>query len=291
MTNYQLRFEAIGTHWVIDCFHTDKESSEIEKTIKERIKKFDITYSRFRKDSLIWKASLKSGKYTLPEDSSQLFDNYRKIYNLTNGFVTPVIGDALESAGYDSEYSLVPKKIQKVADIDDVYDWDYPIFHIKQPSLLDFGALGKGYLIDIVSELLAETGITSHIVDAGGDIRCMNLDNELKIGLENPKNTQQAIGIAKINNLSICASAGNRRKWDKYHHIFNPKTLESTKDVLATWVVAKDTITADALSTALFFVTPKKLIKYYKFDYLILFPDLKFKKSKKFPAELFLKNK
>jgi len=56
-----------------------------------------------------------------------------------------------------------------------------------------------------------------YIVDAGGDIACRNGENSkeeaIKIGLENPENFSEIIGIAELRNQSICGSSGNRRAW------------------------------------------------------------------------------
>jgi thiamine biosynthesis lipoprotein len=118
-----------------------------------------------------------------------------------------------------------------------------------------------------------------------------NSEKFLSVGLEHPGNFEQVIGIAKIQNESIAASSGNRRTWDKFHHIINPKTLESPKNILATWVIAKKAIIADGLATCLFFVPKEKLEKYFDFECLVLFPDYAFEKSNNFPAELFIEKK
>jgi FAD:protein FMN transferase len=290
MENVQLKFEAIGTKWVIDCFGLQITKKELLEKIKNRIEIFDKTYSRFRKDSLVWKISQNTGKYTFPSDSKKLFDLYGILYKITNGKFTLLIGNPLSQAGYDSSYSLVPKKINKVPEIDSVYSFEYPVLTIKKPYILDFGGLGKGYLIDIVCELLLKEGVDSFCIDAGGDILCHNLKDKLRIGLENPKNFKQVIGVIEFLNGSLCASAGSRRKWDKFHHILDPKTLSSPKDIFATWVMAKETVIADGLATCLFLVPPGKLIKYFNFEYLVLYSDFRIDKSLNFPAEIFYKS-
>jgi thiamine biosynthesis lipoprotein ApbE len=108
-----------------------------------------------------------------------------------------------------------------------------------------------------------------------------------KIGLEDPENFNRVIGVVQIKNQSLCASAGNRRKWDKYTHIINPKTLESPKNILATWVVASEAIVADAVATCLFFVSPEDLVSQFKFEHLILYADRSVNMSNNFPAQLF----
>jgi thiamine biosynthesis lipoprotein len=154
--------------------------------------------------------------------------------------------------------------------------------------ILDFGAAGKGYLVDIVGELLQNLGISNFFIDAGSDMLTMGeMGEDEKIGLEDPENFNRVIGVVQIKNQSLCASAGNRRKWDKYTHIINPKTLESPKNILATWVVASEAIVADAVATCLFFVSPEDLVSQFKFEHLILYADRSVNMSNNFPAQLF----
>lgn len=289
MNSFQLAFEAIGTHWVIDCFSAPISQQKILSIISKRIEEFDKTYSRFRKDSLVWKISEKKGEYEFPQDAKDLFSLYQKLELVTNGAFTLLIGKTLDEAGYDSDYSLKPAKITKLPKSSEIYSFDYPILTVRIPFILDFGGLGKGYLIDIIANLLLENGINIFTIDGGGDIYYKNDEKSLSVGLEHPGNFKQVIGIAKIKNQSIAASSGNRRAWDRFHHIINANSLKSPDEILATWVIAKNAVTADGLATCLFFVSQEKLLKYFDFEYLILNPDYTYKKSKNFPAELFIK--
>jgi thiamine biosynthesis lipoprotein len=289
MENFQLSFEAIGTQWVIDCYNSPVKKEKVLESLLWRAEVFDKTYSRFRKDSFVWKISEKPGSYEFPPDSKKFFDLYEKLNKITSGKFTLLIGNTLSEAGYDSSYSLKPGKLNKVPESSSIYSWKYPTLIVKKPYILDFGGLGKGYLVDIFSDLLTEKGIKSFCVDGGGDMYCTGLPEPLRVGLENPLDFKQVIGVIEISGNSICASSGNRRRWDKYHHIINPETLNSPDEILATWVVAKDAITADGLATCLFLESPHKLAKYFDFEYLILKPDFTFQKSKNFSAELFLK--
>lgn len=106
------QFYAIGTTWQIDFNHTDSTAAiGIFDTLKKRIEEFEQTYSRFRDNTLIHKISKTPGVYLLPSDAIPMFDLYRKLYTLSKGKMTPLIGQALHDTGYDAEYSLVPKKL------------------------------------------------------------------------------------------------------------------------------------------------------------------------------------
>lgn len=285
--NFSFKFEAIGTHWLIDCFGAPVPEKEIIEKVKDRIEEFDKTYSRFRKDSLVWKISEKKGEYTFPKDSKDFFALYEKLYKVTNGAFTLLIGNALSEAGYDANYSLVPKEINKVSELNSVYSWDYPKLTVKKPYILDFGGLGKGYLIKIVADLLMENKVKSFSIDAGGDMLFKNLKKPIRVGLENPINFKQVIGVVELADGSICASSGSRRKWGKYHHIFDPRTLTSPDNILSTWVIAEDSLIADGMSTCLFLTPAKKLREHFNFEYLILYPDFRIEKSENFPGQLF----
>jgi thiamine biosynthesis lipoprotein len=286
-------FEAIGTHWTVDI---DKElSSEEEALLRRkimgRIAEFDFAYSRFRDDSIVSQMARKAGEYRLPKDADAMIALYKKMYDITGGLVTPLIGKVLADAGYDASYSLVEKEMSRPKKWDGVLEWKDPILSVKEPALLDFGAGGKGYLVDIVSEILEENRIHSYCVDAGGDMRQRGKDF-LKVGLEHPHLPAQAgdvpmvIGTIEIKNESLCGSAGNRRKWGRFHHVISPETLSSPQDLLAVWTVAKTTLLADLLTTALFFVPPETLLEHFEFEYLIVRPDLSIERSENFNAEL-----
>lgn len=231
--------------------------------------------------------SRKAGEYRLPDDALPMLSLYRELYDISGGLVTPLVGQTLSDAGYDAAYTLRPRAdIARAKPWEDVIEYEHPMIRIKEPVLLDFGALGKGYLVDIVAEVIRGFGIQNYSVDAGGDIAYRGAA-PLRVGLENPTDTKQVIGVGELKGgKCICGSAGNRRAWDRFHHIINPQTAESPKHILALWIVADTTLLADALSTALFFVGPEKLAK-YDFEYAVVFADRSAVRSHNFPGDFF----
>lgn len=283
-------FEAIGTSWdiVIDQEMTSVAEQELFQALRKRIELFEATYSRFRDDSLVDKVAHHAGTYTLPSDAKQMFDLYKELYDATSGAVTPLIGNTLVDAGYDKHYSLVKGKLQAPPTWDDVLAYDFPKLTAHAPTQLDLGAIGKGYIIDIVGLMLEEHGIDQYHINAGGDIRHRgSQDYPLSVGLEHPIDKNSAIGKIDIVNKSICGSSGNRRAWANMHHIINPHTQRSPKHIIAVWAVADTTMLADAMTTALFFKDPELLMKEFVFDYLIMNEDSSTLRSANFDATLF----
>lgn len=272
----QFDFEAIGTVWHIECIAPAELASELSRLITARIEQFDTHYSRFRADSWVTHAGSHPGVHKAPADFGPLFKLYQTMYAATNGAVTPLIGDAMERAGYDRNYSLKPQTLQAIPELPKTLALKGNTLHVKYPCVIDFGAAGKGYLVDIVCELLKDQGIPEFVVDAGGDIRCQS-PTPTPVGLENPDDPTSVIGVVPLHNRSICASAGHRRSWgagkQQFHHIINPYSLKSENSVKATWVIADTALLADGLATCLFFTDPNNLQKQFDFEYVRLMAD------------------
>lgn len=283
----QLEFEAIGTHWRINLNAPAVDAPRISAIITRRIKQFDASYSRFRPDSWLVFVGNNPGKHQVPTDFEPIFKLYQNLYKLTDGAVTPLIGDAMERAGYDANYSLVTQPLVAIPDFAEALQLKDNTLHVKYKCVIDVGAAGKGYLVDLVSAELSKQGISSFTIDAGGDIYTTS-PTPLAIGLEDPSDTSKVIGTAILqHNRAICGSASNRRRWGDMHHIMNPHTLKPVSDVAATWVVAGSTMVADGLSTALFFTEPQQLSKDFNFEYVVLKADNSTMVSKNFAGEIF----
>jgi thiamine biosynthesis lipoprotein len=289
----QFVFEAIGTHWVIDVYEnnsadfSDSEKSALFAHIQNCILDFEKTFSRFREDSIVAHIAQSAGEYVFPEYAKEIFAVYKNLYDMTGGFFTPLIGGALVDAGYDREYSLVQKEIARVPTWGEVMEYVHPVLKTKVPVRLDFGAAGKGYLIDLVARVLEQYALQGYTIDAGGDIYHKSAQM-LPVGLESPINASQVLGVYNLTSgKSIAGSAGSRRAWGDFTHIINPKTGVSPREIVAVWVVADSALIADALTTCLFFVEPQTLADVQSFEYLIVYKDFSIQKSTGFSAELF----
>ena len=286
MLRHSIHFTALGTKWTIES--AEPLGDELQKNIMGTLAAFDKTYSRFRDDSLVGRMARRAGTFTFPDDFPPLMDMYLKCYELTDGRMTPLVGRMLEQAGYDKSYRLHPEKLSTVPDLHTAIMWDEAhTVTTSAPVVFDVGAAGKGYAVDKVATLLEAAGVMSYMVDASGDIRHRGEKQEL-VGLEHPNDASKIIGVAHLQNQSLCASASNRRRWGDLHHIFDPHTLAPVRDVIASWVVADDTLTADAMATALFLVDdPTKLMQTFEFSYVRMFADGHAQHSANFKGEVY----
>jgi thiamine biosynthesis lipoprotein len=120
---------------------------------------------------------------------------------------------------------------------------------------LDFGGLGKGWVIDRIVEFLISNGICRGIVDGGGDLRVWG-EKVWRIGLQNPYGEGLA-GVIKIKNQAVATSGDYENffihKTGKYHHIIDPITGYPAKSGLNSATVISDSCAvSDGLATGLF---------------------------------------
>jgi thiamine biosynthesis lipoprotein len=142
---------------------------------------------------------------------------------------------------------------------------------------LDMGAIGKGYAVDQAMEILRRRGITSALVDGGGNIVVSQPPPEQKgwhveVGSlhENKSNSQH---VQQLNLVQAgMASSGDVYQFveiagKRYSHIIHPHTgLGLTHQTMVT-VIAPDGTTADLLSTSVSILglgKGKKLLRKYK---------------------------
>ena len=254
----------------------------------DRIETFDRTWSRFREDSLVSRIATTPGVHEFPDDAPALFDLYRRLYEATDAAVSPLVGTALESLGYDRAYSLrasaTPATVPRW---EDAIAWDGRALTTLRPVSLDVGAAGKGYLVDLVSGMLAEAGHEEFIVDGSGDIRHHG-SSIMRVGLEHPLDTTMAFGIANVGEGAICSSATNRRAWgDGLHHVIDATTGLPTRAIIATWAIAATALEADGLATALFFADPARLAESFDFTYVRMHSTGRVECSPHLDGELF----
>jgi thiamine biosynthesis lipoprotein len=289
------RFDAIGTQWEIAS--VEPLSATLQQEVLERIALFDKTYSRFRNDSLISQVAnaFEGGRFEFPDDSIAILDLYDKLYKITNGAVDPLVGGRLEQLGYDKDYSFKIKPDPHEADpnMQEPLSWGTDVIRdgktitTKRSVVIDIGAAGKGYLVDIICGILLRSNLYEFVVDASGDIRHCGIA-EISVGLEHPSKPEHVIGVADIRNLALCASATNRRVWgNDFHHILDARSGLPANRIIASWAIAENAMTADGLATALFFNPASTFKKYFNFSSIRMFADHTVEVSENFPGEIF----
>ena len=297
---------ALGTGIIISS--SVPISQRVEKRIRAFVDEYESVLSRFRADSLVSRMARAEygGDFEFPTWAEPLFVLYDEFYAATHGAFDACVGADLLALGYDNSVQFVPESAASASDDSDSwanYRRALPVkwgdisrddgsitLHANQPVQLDFGAAGKGYFVDLVTQIIKDelggemSADCDFLVNAGGDMRACfsDEDYQIKVALENPFDAMQAVGVASIASGALCASSAARRRWkvdassldtDAFEsnafetnliatHLINALDGVPSQKLTASWVyiptktcafqTAFPTAYADALATALF---------------------------------------
>jgi thiamine biosynthesis lipoprotein len=128
---------------------------------------------------------------------------------------------------------------------------------------IDLGGIAKGYIGDRLTEVLEDSGVTSGIINLGGNVICIGAkdntaeDGDFVIGVEAPYSDRtEIVGKVKARDMTLVTSGVYERQievdGEVYHHILSTKTGYSVETDLdaVTLVGAKgQSMDLDALST------------------------------------------
>lgn len=144
---------------------------------------------------------------------------------------------------------------------------------IKVPEgyMLDFGAAAKGYTSDRICEIMIKNGVSSAIVNLGGNVQTVGKKPDgtfWRVGIENPSDTSDTICSLEIDNEAIVTSGNYERFFEgedgkRYGHIIDPKTgYPADNGIISASVIGDSGFECDALSTALFVMGTDRAIEF-----------------------------
>jgi thiamine biosynthesis lipoprotein len=129
---------------------------------------------------------------------------------------------------------------------------------------INLGGIGKGYSCDRVADLLRRAGVTSGRVNAGGDTRLIG-NREGKpwvLGIRDPDAAERWVTRLALEDEAISTAGDYERFFDeggvRYHHIINPRTGDSARDVRSVTVIGPDATLTDGLDNAVFVLGPDR---------------------------------
>jgi thiamine biosynthesis lipoprotein len=153
--------------------------------------------------------------------------------------------------------------------IDDVeVDRENKTVFLRYPDMrLDVGAIAKGYAAQKAADRVRDSGLTSGIINAGGNVVIIGppLDGRdaWNIGVQAPEPDGASLLIDALSLYGGAAvTSGNYQRYfvsggKVYHHIIDPKTLYPSENVKSVTVLHPDSAAADMLSTAAFIMPPE----------------------------------
>lgn len=129
---------------------------------------------------------------------------------------------------------------------------------LSSGAQVNLGAVAKGYIADRIKEFLLREGISSALINLGGNIQTIGTKPDgspFRIGLQTPfDDTGAVLAEVDVNDRSVVTSGTYQRYFTlngtNYHHILDPYTGYPAENGLNAAVVITDSsVDADAYST------------------------------------------
>ncbi|MCA6973244.1 FAD:protein FMN transferase [Pectobacterium carotovorum] len=128
---------------------------------------------------------------------------------------------------------------------------------------IDLGAIAKGYIADIVRDVLHQHAIQDALINLGGNVLAIGsaLTDEQglwSVGLQKPfADRDSLLGIIKVKNKSVVTSGVYERFFTVddhiYHHILDPRTgYPLDNELHSVTVISNDSLDGDIYTTLLY---------------------------------------
>lgn len=152
-------------------------------------------------------------------------------------------------------------------------DKEKTVYLEEKGMALDLGAIAKGYITDEVVEVLKDNGVTTAIIDLGGNVYVLGHsprgeDEDWNVGIQDPNKARNTvIGTVKERDKTLVTSGIYERylkvNGETYHHLFDPTTgYPFDNDIAGVTIITNKSIDGDGLSTAVFSMGVKKGLEY-----------------------------
>jgi thiamine biosynthesis lipoprotein len=181
-------------------------------------------------------------------------ENYYQYYNYSKPLAQDIINQKLPLVNFENII---------------INETHQTVFLKEKGMAIDLGSIVKGYAADKVSEYLKENNFHNALIDIGGNIvtlgKNIGTNKKWKVGIQMPYTYNTEIGYIETNSdVETLVTSGVYERYIvelneetnehiMYHHILNPNTgYPENNDLLSVTIVTNNSMSADALSTAVF---------------------------------------
>ena len=138
-------------------------------------------------------------------------------------------------------------------------------------AMIDFGAVAKGYVSDLICESFREAGVEAALVNLGGNVQTVGKKpdgGKWKIGIASPTGEGSACVIETDGGAVVTSGSYQRyfeRDGKRYCHIIDPKSgFPVDNGLLSITVIGESGFDCDALSTAMFVLGEDGAVAYWR---------------------------
>ena len=212
--------------------------------------------------SLINQDTIISKSFIVSDEFKYVLDKSLKYYELTNGAFDVTVKPLLKLWGFrggkvtSKPDSIIIQNTSKHIGSNKVRLIGNQLTKVHPLLQFDFGAIAKGYAVDVISNhLIKKWGYDVHYVEIGGEIICKGKNWNIQIAYPEFL-SNNGYKVVVLNNHSIATSGTYNQFIEiddfEYSHIFDPRIGKPVENnIVSVTVISNKSIDSDALSTSL----------------------------------------
>ncbi|MDD4924614.1 MAG: FAD:protein FMN transferase [Dehalococcoidales bacterium] len=253
----------LGTFVTIKAVDTDeKNARNMVGTTFEEIKRLSNIFSRFDSKSELYSLNKSGQIYGASDDLICIMKSSIQYSELTDGLFDITALPLLELNHESFNTNNAPPDKEAITEIKSLVGYNAinisgnDITLQKPGALITLDSIAVGYIVDKAAALLSQGNINNVLINGGGEIYPCGTKNDgelWKIGIANPRDTSKYLAVIDSSNWAISTSGDYEAYFTGdylYNFIIDPRTGVSPTELASATVIAKDTLCADALSTA-----------------------------------------
>lgn len=230
--------------------------------VSEEIKQLDQKFDAYNQQGEVYRLN-ESGGGEMDEDVKEIIEEFLSLYD-EYGRVSPIMGSIVKLWDVTGDDPQVPNRQEILeelgkTDINNI-EAKGSSLNLKNEAQLDFGAVGKGYALDKVREILQSGGVTCSVISFGSSTLLYGKKpdkSDFKVSVKDPENDGEIMLNFTCGEGFVSTSGGYERYFEadgkKYIHIFDEQTGEPVQtDLVSATVMCKNGMLSDFLSTRIF---------------------------------------
>lgn len=264
MARRQQDKHALGSEAVLTLRGDEGELPEWFELLWHEIALFEHTFSRFLPDSELNVVNQQAGlPVSVSPEFERLLRTALELSEETMGLFNPLVLPALQRAGYKGSWPT-PHSLGAAPDYSQSHvvsageiEVENGLVRLPPNTALDFGGIGKGYLLDRLADVLVDSGCGDFWLSLGGDIVMQGYneaDEPWHVGIARADGEGVVTEAATVDGerLAIATSGTTKRRGPDWHHIIDPRTGRSAEtDVLTATVCNESATKADVFAKCL----------------------------------------
>jgi len=240
-----------------------------------RLQELDALLDYNKEGSDLYRINHREGeRVEINPDTVRLLELGREFCDLTGGALEPAIRPVTSLWDF-KEVKKVPEREKLEEALEQVHSQAWEVsgteFYSEDPAVrIDAGAFAKGFVADEVKQAMMDAGVTSGLINLGGNVLCLGAKPDgspFVIAMKDPSADNamhyREDELLELEDISAVTAGIYERCFEEngvlYHHIMDPQTgYPVQNNLVSVTVTGRSSAICDALCTAIFVMGEEK---------------------------------